>query len=403
MSELITGGKPNDGTQLIHLPLEAYPDRYTADLAEWEAEAFDNHFGVGRVLHINPPDYTEGAPNETTHQVLNPRRRTIASFTQVRTLLAVLEDLKKAKNTETVIWLSDFFTPGIEAVWYAGYENPIYAMFWAQTVDCFDFTYRNQQLRRCMRKWEDMAMEHYQGIVVASTELKERVIAAWPQHAHKVHCLEGNLPYNSKHIRHKYRFHLDRPMPFADRPYDVAYTSRWAPEKKPGAFLKLLEENSTLKGVMLSGVDTPGSFDLPGDTTLDNRVRILSELGRLEIMGRLSRSDYFGYLRQAKMQLNTSRQDWVSFTLLDALTCGCYPMYPAHRSFPEVFGEDATMFCYAGPDDLHRKVADIIHSIKRGGAGMEGWVTAARLFAKKKLKESDSVLSGLARLVLTQV
>ena len=47
-------------------------------------------------------------------------------------------------------------------------------------------------------------------------------------------------------------------------------------------------------------------------------------------------------LSQSKVQFNCALQDWVSFTLLEALTFGCAPLYPMHRSFPETlqFAED---------------------------------------------------------------
>jgi hypothetical protein len=45
---------------------------------------------------------------------------------------------------------------------------------------------------------------------------------------------------------------------------------------------------------------------------------------------------YYRMLARASVQLNTSLQDYVSWTLLEALSFGCQPVYPDYRSFPEI-------------------------------------------------------------------
>jgi len=41
-------------------------------------------------------------------------------------------------------------------------------------------------------------------------------------------------------------------------------------------------------------------------------------------------------LLESRIQINTADQDFVSWTLLEATTCGCTPVYPYFLSFPEV-------------------------------------------------------------------
>ncbi len=51
----------------------------------------------------------------------------------------------------------------------------------------------------------------------------------------------------------------------------------------------------------------------------------------------MTKQNYYQILDESKVQFNCADQDWVSFTLLEAVTFGCHPVYPDFRSFPEVF------------------------------------------------------------------
>ena len=387
--------------QVVHLPLEKHPDRYTADLSDWESVAFISEFGPKGYVRIEPPSALSGLPNTSASAVLEPHRRTAASFAQVNSLVKILAEWvpqhRKAKHALPAVWLSDFFTPGIEGLWYCGlHDVPVYAMFWAQTADQFDFT--RGAMCPFMRQWENMAMEHYAGIFVASTELKDRVVTIWPQHAAKVFCLDGGLPYNSKVVAKTYST-SDRP-PLASRQFDLVWTSRWAPEKQPWLFVEALE-NTNLKGLLLSGVPNR-SLDNLG-RNLRERVTKLEQSGRLVIRSGLSRQAYFDALKTARIQVNTSLQDWVSFTLLDALCAGCLPLYPLHRSFMEVF-RGYEEYTYASPGMLTFKANEFRSLLMEGTTTLSGLTHAGHpiflgKFVERTLRISDLALTGIARLI----
>ena len=52
-------------------------------------------------------------------------------------------------------------------------------------------------------------------------------------------------------------------------------------------------------------------------------------------------NDYYNILNDSRVLFNCALQDWVSNTVSEADALGCNVLYPAYRSFPEVFANDA--------------------------------------------------------------
>jgi len=50
----------------------------------------------------------------------------------------------------------------------------------------------------------------------------------------------------------------------------------------------------------------------------------------------LTKEKYFKILAESKVQFNCADQDFVSYTILDATTMGCLPLYPNYLTFPAV-------------------------------------------------------------------
>ena len=55
----------------------------------------------------------------------------------------------------------------------------------------------------------------------------------------------------------------------------------------------------------------------------------------------LKKNDYYNILNDSRVLFNCALQDWVSNTVSEADALGCNVLYPAYRSFPEVFANDA--------------------------------------------------------------
>jgi len=328
--------------KLHHFPLEAYQSRYTDYLSTIEAKHFKSVFA----------DYVAYTPQDalnsqiTSGSVLDSYRRPVVCFDQIRQFL---KSEKPESLKDSVLWFSDFYTAGLDAIPYAFRGERPYkagAFLWAQTFDRFDFT---ASYVDWMRPWEVMASVFYDHIFVASETLKDLICVALPFVSAKVHTV--GLPYDYQHLQ-----------PLGDfkttRSYDCAYTSRWDKEKQPQFFLDIVENNLDLKFVVCTGHET-----LTGDDKVAiERATRLIEKGKLSLCANLSKQEYFNILCKTKVQLNTALQDWVSFTLLEALTFGCIPLYPAYRSFPEAlrYNED----CLYAPFDLEAVSQKLRWSVK---------------------------------------
>jgi len=56
----------------------------------------------------------------------------------------------------------------------------------------------------------------------------------------------------------------------------------------------------------------------------------------------LKKNDYYNLLADSKVLFNCALQDWVSNTVSEADTLGTLTLYPAYRSFPEVFANNGS-------------------------------------------------------------
>lgn len=225
--------------------------------------------------------------------------------------------LNEARPNTLPVYFSDFYTTGLDALAYSGAKFDAFSFCWAQTFDRYDFT---QEHIAWMRPWEVMAMEIYKGVFVAHEELFDRIAVSIPGCEGKVHVV--GLPFNSKRVGRM----LD-PDEVPNDKYDVAYTSRWDQEKSPLTFVELAALRPDLKFVVCTA-----HSDLIGTDT--HAIEQVHRLDNVTILTSCTKGKYYATLSQTRVQFNCALQDWVSFTLLEALTFGCSPLYPCERSFP---------------------------------------------------------------------
>jgi hypothetical protein len=61
---------------------------------------------------------------------------------------------------------------------------------------------------------------------------------------------------------------------------------------------------------------------------------------RFKLLSNLTKEEYYTELATAKIQFNSSLQDYVSWTVLESTAFGCDLVFPNFRSFPEFIPED---------------------------------------------------------------
>lgn len=301
-----------------YLPLEPYRERYTEQLTDWTVAALRRRNithtvvrGIDKQARIN------------TGQVLDAYQRCSYALTQMNALV------EHARWIDPSDWLlfDDLFTPGYESLPYifdqTGKWPKICVRNWAQSMDVDDFTF---PMLRWMRHYEHMVDRTATLVLVASTCHKEMWEAAGFGPAHVV-----GLPFDSAQVSEQ----CDE-RPFWDRrPRRVVYSSRLDREKQPHFFMDVIERawdgRNEVEFVLCTGASELRSNDptvIPRMTELINKDLLRVETG-------LTKAEYYAILANARVQLNTARQDFVSFTALEASTFGTPTLAPAFRSFPE--------------------------------------------------------------------
>jgi hypothetical protein len=141
----------------------------------------------------------------------------------------------------------------------------------------------------------------------------------------------------------------------------VIFTSRWDREKCPDFFLAVIEYI----------LDKMGRTDIlflhttSAENVRSNDSKLLADLHLAKkkfepyfrVKTGLTKEEYYSNLLGSKVQFNCADQDFVSWTLLEATTCGCIPVYPYYLSFPEALDyQHQFMYVKGDVKDAARKI-----------------------------------------------
>lgn len=321
-------------SKLVHLPLEPLQARYTELLNSWENTAFSENYDVIPIVPAGEPITVI-----SNGSVLDSVNRPIWAMEQTVALLK--------SQVAGQVYFSDFFHPGLEALPYTGRDYRAYSFCWAQSFDRFDFT---RKMIGWMRPYEAMGFGIYRKVFVASRLLQDLIITTFPGLTEEEVVFVG-LPFNSEDVAARFD------TSFQPGPYDVVYSSRFDTEKDPALFLDLVEMMPSHSFAICTGHP-----DLKGnDYAQVARAKMLADRGKLTIHADLTKAEYYSVLKASKVQFNSSKQDWVSFTLLEAITHGCIPIYPNFRDFSGVFAEvPGLLYIPGNRKDASAQVLDAI-------------------------------------------
>jgi hypothetical protein len=310
--------------RIWYLALEPYRERYTEQLTGWFTAACRRR--KVDVVVING-ESLKGNETIRTGQVLDAHGRCFWATTQVAALVARLHEVRP----DDWVFVEDLFTPGYEALPYIFDQNQqhpwIAVRNWAQSVDPDDFTHR---MRRWMRPFEQLVDATSDLVFVASTCHAEMLQTAG-LHDRAVVEVVG-LPFDSEQVR---ALGPSVVAAWGERDHVVVYSSRLDREKQPHFFMDVVEAmHGEARFVVCTGSDQPRS----NDPSAIDRLLSLKKRGWLDLRTGLTKRTYYGVLAGARVQLNTARQDFVSFTALEASAFGVPTLAPVFRSFPEALG-----------------------------------------------------------------
>lgn len=321
--------------KLYYMGLEAYQARYTLQLQDWNERVFKLR-GINYECITGEELSTD--KKIVTGSVLDAHGRTYFSLAQTANLIKMMKEGKV--TSEDVIFYEDMFTPGIESLPYIldqvppEYRPKIYVRCLAQTIDPDDFVNR-EGMAHWMRKFEQMVDEFVDGILVASEEMVAHLRIA----GMKAPIYVTGLPFGKDEVRSR----VSNVKPITERKRRVGFAARWDDEKQPNFYMDLAERFARHSpGVEFAVFCGHPELKSNNQELVDRAMKLQSsETVNFKVYTGLKKNDYYELLADSTVLFNCALQDWVSNTVSEADTFGTLTLYPAYRSFPEVFANNS--------------------------------------------------------------
>lgn len=332
--------------KLIYLPLEPYVERYTYLMSKpggWAESHFDN-LGVD-FIRVEGGS-TSGSIN--TGSVVDAYSRSLWAMEQTKRVVSMIES--GAITNEDVIYTEDFWHPGIESLFYirdvAGLKFKIGCFMHAQSIDDSDFT-------ASMRPWigdiERGMSKGYDFVFVTSLILRQLAVdAGWDDDR----LFLTGLPFNLNSLVEEYGLLLKQ-----EKERFVLFSSRFDLEKNPSFFMDLVERCPDINFKLVKP-----RAKLSNCKEIEKRAFALTDsVANFEIVDTSSKIKYYDLLSRAEVQFNCAIQDWVSWTLLEAITFKCKPLYPRWKDFPfELKDQQESLYDNQDLEDAELKLRALI-------------------------------------------
>jgi len=320
--------------KLYYVGLEPYESRYTLQLMEWSKSVYEKR---GIVYHIINGKTIDTSKEIKIGHVLDAHGRTYYSLSQCMEIVQLLRN--GAIKGNDVIYFEDMFTPGIESIPYILNQIPkkdrpaIWVHCLAQSIDPDDFIHV-YRMHEWMRLYELMLTKFITGVFASSEEMVMHMkIAGWDCPIYNI----SGLAFGKDEVKKR----VNKIIPFDERKRRISFAARWDNEKQPDFFMNLCKE--------IYKIDPEIEFSVLSGRTLDGNNKSLiskayeySKKYNFKIYDNLTKNEYYELLVNSRVLFNCALQDWVSYTVLEADTLETNVIYPAYRSFPEVFSNDSS-------------------------------------------------------------
>jgi len=354
--------------KLYYMGLEPYEGRYTLQLQQWSEAAFKRRGIDYEIIH---GDILDDSKSIVTGQVLDAHGRSYYSLTQMANLV---KKMKSGQITwEDTIFFEDMFTPGIEAIPYIvdqlpwEYQPEIYVRCLAQTIDPDDFLHV-WDMQEWMGHYEKMCDTWVTGILASNEEMVAHMkIAGWKAPIFNI----SGLAFDKDEVQSR----VAEIKPFLHRKKRVVFAARFDQEKQPGFFMDLIEDygkyNRDVEFAVLSGGPLRSN-----DEKYLSRAKELEKTANFKIYENLKKNEYYELLADSRVLFNCALQDWVSNTASEADALGTNCLYPAYRSFPETFANDAEcLYVPWSMDDVKNKLDHLLVNPRKKMGHLSNWTT----------------------------
>ena len=320
--------------KLYLINLESYESRYTLQLTRWVTDVLDRRGNDYEIVYGQ-----ELTPDKSivTGSVLDAHGRSYYSLTQMAALVKLMKEGKV--TSDDVIFFEDATTMGIESLPYImdqvpkEYRPKVFVRFLANTPDPDDFINR-EGMFRWARPFEIMIDNFVDGILVANEEFVSHLRIA----GFKAPIYVTGLPFGKDEVQR--RVPVRKPVP--ERTRRVAFSARWDAEKQPNFYMDLAEQyykiDPTVEFAIFCGHPTLKSNN---QAYVDRALALqASNTANFKIYTGLKKNDYYNLLADSWVLFNCALQDWWSNTVSEAGALDTITLYPAYRSFPEVFANN---------------------------------------------------------------
>jgi hypothetical protein len=314
--------------------LEKYVGRYTYQLEDWSTRVFKRRGIDFEIVRGETLDDSEAI---VTGQVLDAHGRSYYSMTQLANLVKLM---KEGKVTgEDVIFFEDMFTPGIESLPYIINQVPedmrpkVYVRCLAQSIDPDDFVHV-WGMGKWMGQYEQM-VNQFATILATNEEMVAHMrIAGWEADIYNI----SGLAFGKEEVQER----VPNTKPFNERARRVVFSARWDQEKQPDFYMDVIDEYHNRHGKdMIEFCVLSGGELKSNNNSYMARTKKMCTQGDLVVHQGLEKNQYYELLNDSRVVFNCALQDWVSNTVSEGDALGCNVLYPAYRSFPETFANDA--------------------------------------------------------------
>lgn len=356
---------------LYYLGLEPYNSRYTLQLTEWNERVFKKRGINYRIVHGDLLDTSKAI---STGQVLDAHGRSYYALTQMANLVKLMREGEI--TSEDVIYFEDLFTPGFESLPYIIDQLPetmrprIYVRCLAQTIDPDDFVHV-WNINRWMRHYEKMVCACVTGVLASNEEMVANIkVAGWNVPIYNV----SGLAFNTDEVLERVDNYL---VPFTSRRMRVVFSSRWDQEKQPNFYMDLIEAwNEQFPSKEVEFVVCSGGDLTSNNSSYMDRTRQMVEDGKMIIYDNLPKNKYYEILNNSRVVFNCALQDWTSNTVSEADALGCNVLFPAYRSFPEIFANDhERMYIPWSIDDAITKLDNLLKKPHENMGKISNWTS----------------------------
>ena len=286
-----------------------------------------------------PGDTLDDSKAIVTGQVLDAHGPSYFGMSQIMNLVQLMK--AGEVTSEDIVFFEDMFQPGMESLPYIMNQSPaefrpkVWIRCLAQSIDQDDFIHV-WGMSKWMSLYEEMCNEFVTGVLATNEEMVAHMkVANWKAPIYNI----SGLSFGKEEVQSR----VKEIKPFEERTMRVIFGARWDQEKQPGFFMDMIDhwlQNKKLPPVEFC-ICVGGPLRSNNKVYVD-RARLMEKEGTLTIYENLKKNQYYNILADSRVLFNCALQDWTSNTVSEADALGTNVLFPAYRTFPEVFANDET-------------------------------------------------------------